>query len=87
MLPRLQLAAAIHSAALIAAHGPWSRAIGYLGSRGGARAARSAPGFLVWRFQREGRRTGMLRVVAPRLLRMLHINSLTINVVAGVAGF
>jgi hypothetical protein len=29
----------------------------------------------------------MLQVVAPRLLKMLHIKWLTINVVAGVAGF
>jgi hypothetical protein len=29
----------------------------------------------------------MLRVVAPLLSQMLHIKSLTINVVAGVAGF
>jgi len=29
MLPRLQLAAALHRAALGSAHGPWSRAIGY----------------------------------------------------------
>ena len=87
MLPRLQLAAAIHSAALIAAHGPWSRAIGYLGSRGGARAARSAPGCPVWRFQRAGRRTVLLQVVAPPVVPMLHIKWLTINIVAGVAGF
>ena len=29
MLPLLQLAAALQSAALVSAHGPWSRAIGY----------------------------------------------------------
>lgn len=29
MLPPLQLAAALQSAALVSAHGPWSRAIGY----------------------------------------------------------
>ncbi len=29
MLPLLQLAAALNSAALVSAQGPWSRAIGY----------------------------------------------------------
>jgi len=45
-----------------------------LGSRGGARTARSAPGCLVSRFQREARRAVMLRVVASLLSKCCTLN-------------